>query len=164
MEQNGKQFLQSLSVLFYSLLGGQLLVGLVLYFFFPPVPEAGPDDVFQFVLPVVLVSCIGLSLLLAPKRIAMAKEAQTLEAKLLGYRSAWVMRWALVEGGTLLCLVGYFFVSGNILFLVMAGVGIVFFGTQLPPSSDRLVSDLALSSQERSRLEDPNEIVVVVRR
>jgi hypothetical protein len=70
-----------------------------------------------------------------------------LKEKIKGYQSATIIRFALLEGSALFAIVA-FILSLNMLFLIIAGVLIVYFGF-LKPTKPRTETDLKLSYEEK---------------
>jgi hypothetical protein len=163
MTQNFSQYFRALQILFFALLAGQIGVTILLYVVHtPPTVDASWAQEVTTWLPLLLVLQAGLAFFLSRKKLESARSQPTVEGKLEGYRVASILKWALLEGGTLISVV-LFFVLGNITFLYYAGMMIVLFATQFP-SRQRLVNDLDISANEQMRLDDPNAMVAQSRR
>ena len=156
MSQNFSQYFRTLQILFFSLFFGQIGIISVLYFVRQPpvVEQLLQQDFILKVLPVGLVLLMGLAFFLNRKKLETARNQATLKEKLAEYRAASIMKWAPLEGGTLICAV-LFFVNNNITYLYYAVVMLALFATRFP-SRQRLMSELDLSVNEQMTLDDPN--------
>ncbi len=156
MPQNFSQYFRALQILFFSLLFGQIGIISVLYFVRQPVvgEQLLQQDFIIKMLPVGLVLLMGIAFFLSRKKLESARNQATLKEKLAGYRAASIMKWAPVEGGTLICAV-LFFVHNNITFLYFAVAMLVLFATRFP-SRQRLINELDLNANEQMTLDDPN--------
>jgi len=76
------------------------------------------------------------------------KDEPGLSKKLADYRSALIVRWALVEGPSFFAIVSYL-LTGNYLLLGFAIILIAIF-ILIMPSSSKLDSDLELSWQDKN--------------
>jgi hypothetical protein len=161
MKQSGKEFLTSMNVFFVALLFGQVTAATVLYFL-NGTPETGAEtSIVDYLIPLISVAALALAFWLTPLRIESARSQKDLSDKLLFYRGAWIMRWALVEGVVLMNLVAYFFINPNIVFALFAGLGIAYFALLRAPGKDRVFEDLRLSSDEKDRFENEHDKVLV---
>jgi hypothetical protein len=78
------------------------------------------------------------------------KNDASFEKKLEAYRSAMIIRYALLEGPSIFSTVAYL-LSGNIIFLAFSGVMILAFLMNMP-SRNKAAQDLNLSSIEADKL------------
>lgn len=152
MQQRSNTGTRALGILFFSMLMGQVIFALLAYYMnasgtmiVAVLADNGKN---------ILVAIAGLALLLAigsfifyRKKITAAKEsAQTVQGKLDVYRSANIIRWALLEAPVLLAIIA-FMLSGNkdILF-VIAAMLLLFISTK--PSVAKAAAALSLSEEE----------------
>jgi len=152
--QNFAQYLRTLQILFYALLGGQLIIALVLWFNVRP--QQTPNTQFvAFDLAIAGIWCMAVaaSFFVGKKLIENAREKPDLPGKLGAYRVARIIRYALLEMPVLLCLVSFFFVTSNYGLLLLAAVGIALFATQMP-QRNQIVSELDLTESEQLKLDD----------
>jgi hypothetical protein len=73
------------------------------------------------------------------------------------YRTATIIRYALVEAPALIALIGYL-LSGNVFCLAVAGALVAWF-VLLVPSQQKTINELDLSGEERRQVEDPEAII-----
>lgn len=111
---------------------------------------------FSFEEPIAIVACLlaGITLFahrfFFQKLLEKIKASDTLTSKLQQYQSASIVKWGLIEGSTLLCIVGALITKNGIL-LAIAGVLVVVFYT-LKPSREQLFIDLTLSKEEKEQI------------
>lgn len=159
LPQSPQEHLKSMNILYLALLGGQLMMFVMLYFAFETPEEAGNDvsvaggfDIITIAMIFFFVSAAGMSFFLYNKR---KQEGQNLKSslmeKLTHYRSSFILRLALLEGANLTMLLIYFFVSKNMIFLILFGLGIALF-LMARPTVDRIVQDYQLSGSEQREL------------
>ena len=157
--QNFVQYFRALQVLFFALLAGQIIMATVLWFAVSP--SSAPTTEFA-ALDYIFIGLCALgaanSFFLGKKLTEIAREKPDLPSKLAAYRTARILRYALLEGPVLVCLVGFFFVTVNYFLLAAAAAGIVLFATQVP-RRDVLVSELDLTMAEQAKLDDSDEMV-----
>ncbi|MFN8355326.1 MAG: hypothetical protein U0Y10_12800 [Spirosomataceae bacterium] len=158
--RTSKQYFLTLTILFGALLFAQVILAVMAYFLvvlgsFKGDPSL--DDTFQFVVPVVVGGGIAASFLLSRFLIQSAKQKTDLSSKLLAYRSAFLIRCALLEGPSLLgCVVCM--ITGNKLYLAVVAVSIALF-VMNTPSAKRITEELELDYKETGLLNDPDAIV-----
>jgi|JI10StandDraft_1071094.scaffolds.fasta_scaffold857053_2 hypothetical protein len=158
--QNFAQYFRAIQTLFFGLLSGQVMVCAVLWFVQneqTAAPGFQEDRWLQFTITFSLF-LLGVSYFVRKNLIEKARPQETLIAKLRQYRQAILVGWALIEGATLLNAV-FFFLSGKIEFLYIAGALIALFITQIP-TKPKLINELDLNTTDQSVLDDPNAEVV----
>lgn len=160
VRQNFSQYLKSLHILYFALLAGQLICLVVFYFLPPTEGKYLPSDGLIVRIPILIAILGAAGVFLGYKRIVYARDKSSLQEKMETYRSALILRWALLEGAVLLAGI-LFFISRSYFLLGMAtaclGAFILFV-----PGRNRLMSDLDLSSSEQAMLDDPNTIVAEI--
>lgn len=162
-----KEYFQSLSILHAALLSGQVMLAAIFYFFFNAgkLPVTGQEAAGQMELYIigglVIVGVLASSQLFNT-RLQKVKKEESLSAKLAGYRSASILRYALLEAPSIAAIVVYM-LTNNLLLLVFAGMIIILF-LIYRPTKDRVVTDLELSPAEEAKLDDPNAIVTEINR
>lgn len=154
--QNFAQYLRTLQILFFGLFAAQLLV-CGLFWFVLENPDPSPalqEDRWLQALTTITLLLLGLSIYFRKKQSEKARTQETLRTKLGQYRPALVISWAIMEGATLVNAV-FFFLSGKIEFLYIAGAVIALYATNLP-SKIKTINDLQLDTNEQAELDDPN--------
>lgn len=154
-----QEFLKSLNILHLALLGGQVMIFVVLYFALDTSSESenssmvvGGIDEIAIAFMTFFVLAVGASFFLFNKRKEEGKNLKgTLMDKLSHYRSSFVLRAALLEGANLSMLLIYFFVSKNIVLLILFAIGAALF-LMIRPTASRIIEDYQLSHGEQSQL------------
>lgn len=89
------------------------------------------DRKIQMILTGIAVFNVVAALFLFKKNIEKLKNIQALNEKILKYRQASIIKFALLEFATFVAIIGYFVTLGTS-FLVLAAVLIAFFALQKP--------------------------------
>lgn len=161
LQQNFKQYFNILRILHLSLCFAVVAFGGIVYFVILPIQGAetgGNSGLYVNLSAGYMVIAISIGYWLFGKQMKTAKTAASLSDKLNAYRSANIIRWALLEGATLIPLV-FHLLSSNVILLAIAGIAFLVLGL-LHPNVMRLKVDLDLSQTELDRLDDPQDLVV----
>lgn len=145
----------TLKILHRAMLVGQFLFAAVAYylvyqaFITPQMREQ--ERLFQ-VISIVFAAAgvLGGSILFKKKLQEIRNSNNTVVEKFSAYRSASIIRWAMLEGPCIFCLVGFLLI-GNYAFMALAGVLILLFA-MTSPTGDKVASDLGISQQELDQL------------
>jgi hypothetical protein len=127
---------RALQILFMALLYGQILFvilafALVKTGIMKPVDEINSEKVYEvFFLSMAIISAL-LSFALSKKKIEDAKAIVSIKEKFAAYRSACVMKYAMIEAATLFCII-FFLLSSRMSFLIAALILIFLFMSQNP--------------------------------
>lgn len=144
-------FLKTMRIIFFALLAGQIIFIVVAFFMVKNnPPQSQSDDLFNIIVPVAVGSGLFMSSLLFKQMLAKIKNDDSFEKKLEAYRSALIIRYALLEGPSIFST-GVYLLSGNIIFLAFSGVMILAFLMNMP-SRNKATLDLNLSSIETDKL------------
>ena len=158
--QNPKEHLQQMNILFFALLAGQLMIVAFMYFFVgkQPLDNGAEMSVASGIDPILIVGCLifvaavsASFFMYNKKKVEGAQLSGTLMEKLGHYRTSFVMRAALLEGPNLVMIMLYFFVSSNMIFMVLLAIGIALF-LMIRPTADRIAEDYQLSGSEQNEL------------
>ncbi len=165
-EQTSKQYMLNLATVHGALIVGQVIfAGCAFYLNFEGGPLNDPNDdlvnTFQMLVPVAIVSGILVGRLLASKRINKAKKEAELKEKLDVYKSALIMKWALLEFPGLFALIAYL-LFGHLLFMTLFAIPIVIFVLERP-TKEKVIEDLELESKEREQFKSNDAIVAETR-
>lgn len=161
LQQNFKQYFNILRILHLSLCFAVVAFGGIVYFVILPIQGAetgGNSGLYVNLSAGYMVFAISIGYWLFGKQMKTAKTAASLSDKLNTYRSANIIRWALLEGATLVAL-AFYLLSSNVILLAIAGIAFLVLGL-LHPNVMRLKVDLDLSQTELDRLDDPQDLVV----
>jgi MFS family permease len=156
--QTSKDFFRTLQIIFLGLIIGQILFGLVSLFLnqtedWKPV-AAELKQVFIYIVPVFVIGGYLGGKMLFKRSMRAAQKKAGLSVKLSDYRSACIVRYALLEGPSMLALISYL-ITGELSFLVMAAFIIAIFLTIIP-TPQKAITDLALDLNDEQKLNNPD--------
>lgn len=106
------------------------------------------NEILLYIVPLIAVGCFSASYFLFKQRIIALKDIADLNTKIANYRSALILKWALLEGPSFFAIVAYL-LTGNYLLLCVAVVIIIIFILTMPNQA-RFESDLELSWQDKN--------------
>lgn len=101
---SAEKFFTTINILFFALIGGQTTYFVIGLFLIQPgnkVGFGGSNGVFMFITPVVVVSSIIASKFIYSKQVTNVDKKLSLENKLVSYRTANIVRLALLEGANI---------------------------------------------------------------
>ncbi|MDX1942800.1 MAG: hypothetical protein SFU99_19710 [Saprospiraceae bacterium] len=158
-----KEYLRNLTILHLGLLAGQVFFMAIIYFLFnadePPLTGAeATGQIEVYIIGLLTIACVLASSHLFRTRVRALKEENDLTAKLSGYRATSILRYALLEGPSLMAII-FYLIGNNLILLIFSAMIIVLF-LVYRPTKERLVADLELSASEQAKLNDPNAIVM----
>jgi MFS family permease len=163
--QTSKDYFRTLQIIYYALIAGQVIFGLVALFLNQMIGlDTGLNDlrnIFLFIVPIFIVCGYLASRILYKNSLKKAKSRASLIEKMSDYRAALVVRYALLEGPSFFAVVVYL-ITGDLSFLVMAGFIIAIFFT-IKPTKDRAVRDLELSPYEEQSILDPDKVIAEIK-
>ena len=105
---------------------------------------------FRYLVPVCIIGALVASHFVFRTRLEVIRSDSELSEKLNEYRITLIIRYAMLEGGTIIALVAYLVVH-NIAYLLVAVLVILYFLT-LVPSPERVIADLGLNDEEKQKL------------
>ncbi len=163
VDQTFPQYLSALTLIHAALGIGQLLFGLVSIFLIQtdePAIQSLPvsETTLQFLIPTLLLIGFIAGRLLFKNKLNSLKESDDLDVKLKTFRSASVIKYALAEGPILISIMTYL-LTHSILFLGLAGLGLITFMLDRPTKYS-IIDGLALSQKEIASIENPELILV----
>ena len=149
LQTTPKTFLRTISIIHLVLNLGLILFAAVTFFINSGrnVFNYNTNDPFVMVAPLLAIAGIAGGIFLFKKQVAIAQSKDTLKGKLALYQGALIQKYALVEGPAMFAIVAYD-LSGNLLFLIIAGLLLLYF-ISIRPTKDRLVTDLDLSYEDK---------------
>lgn len=154
-----KKYIQSLKIIFSALLMGQLGFALVMLL----VTEnkhfnmSSAGNPFLIILPIVAISAIFISQLFFKQTCNQLVKRETLKQKFLGFQIAFIVKLAIIEIAVLIGIV-VFSVDGNLFFLTIVGVMLLYFASNYPNTS-LLEQQMQLTSQESIQFNKMDEEV-----
>lgn len=117
---------KKLQLIFYALVGGQLLFAGVVFFMLQQQQEFADMPYFSILVPAAVLGGAFLGYYLSNQLRVSAAEQQTEEDQLLHYRRRVILRLALTEGGNIIALVGAL-LTGNTTFFLFFALGMTIF-------------------------------------
>lgn len=158
-----RSYFSTLTILHIALTTGQVIFGLVgftvkLISEDKPMPLS-PETlhILQYLIPGLALLSIGASQMLFSSRIKALKELSSSAAQYKGYRSACILRYALLEGPSLIALV-VFLLSYNYLFLAVPALIVLVF-IAIRPTKKALLQHLQPPYDQQMLLEDPDAVL-----
>ena len=148
-----KNFFQTLNIIFIALLSGQTIyffVGIFLIQSGNIDGFGGFNTIFMFITPVVVLSSILASKFIYSKQVAEFDKSLSLENKLVSYRTANIIKLALLEGANIfnisimIITANYFFAA---LFIII--IALFFFNR---PTKEKFIMDYEVSADDALKL------------
>ncbi len=156
-----KEYFKGIRIVHFALVAGQVFFALITLFLLQvgklDMEGQGLINVFIFILPLFVVAGIIASQVMFKIKLKEVKKKINLSEKLIDYRSALIVRYALLEGPSFFAIVVYMF-TGELMFLGMAVLIILIF-LFISPSVEKAGNDLELGQKEKQMLADPNSVV-----
>lgn len=166
IQQTSREYFRSLQIIYYVLIFGQLLFAFITIFLTYDqevgLEEKGVTDIFIYIVPIFVIGGLIGSFLLFKNRLEASKREPDLIKKMVNYRSALIIRYSFLDGPSLFAIVIYL-ISYNIFFLALSGFIIIIF-LLIKPTKERAINDLMLSPGEINTLNDPNAIVLKMKK
>ncbi|MEP2936445.1 MAG: hypothetical protein ABJM06_11440 [Gilvibacter sp.] len=141
-------FNKTLRTLHLALTAGPSFFAVVTYFIAPDqyFDYMKTDDILFFVVPIIGITAIVISAFLFAKQKRELLKKETLKEKLVGYQGASIIKYGLIEGPALLAIV-IFFKFGNLFYLIIAVLFIVYLILQRPTKA-KIEQDLQLDFEQ----------------
>jgi hypothetical protein len=108
------------------------------------------NEILIYIVPSIAIICIFSGFYIFKQRLLALKELTDINAKFTNYKSALIIRWALIEGPSFLAIVSYL-LTGNYILLGIAVTIIVIF-ILFMPNKARTEADLELSWLDENKL------------
>ena len=154
IQQQAPSNIKALTILHFSLLVGQLVFAAIAYYLHYSGVFTGIDlgDNLTIVLVIIAVNAVVLTVLaftMYKKKLDGIRNANAPTGdKLIAYRAASLIRWAMLEAPVLLAIIA-FLITGNINLLLVAGVILILFITTRPTAA-KAAAELQLSESDLS--------------
>lgn len=126
--------LQALIIIHTAMLIAQILFSVIVYYLKQNNTSDLDNDFgrkIQMIITGIAVISVVAALFLFKKNIEKLKNIKELKEKILKYRQASIIKFALLEFATFVAIIGYF-LTLNISYLILSAVLIVFFALQRP--------------------------------
>lgn len=156
-----KQYFSALQLIHMALIAGQILFAAVIVFILNGEGFMAADKGLHTILKFAAVAFMFIGLMggsfFFKLKLNYCRIRETLSEKMADYRSALIIRFALLEAPSFLSLIGYM-LTADILFLGIAGIMIVAFMVHRPTPA-KAVIDLDLIDDDEKAVMDPDAIV-----
>ena len=156
-----REYFKTLKTIYSAFLAGQVLFALVIVFLVYETMTTSFEDEFTQILLMVFaaisVGSVTTGFILFNQKMEAAQAKSWLNEKLADFRTAMLIKVALMEGPALFAIVGLL-MTANVYFFALAALLIVL---QLPgfPTKFHVIEKLRLSHDERKVIENPDGVV-----
>lgn len=151
MDNSPRAQFKTLQIIHLALTAGPAFMFGILWLNQMPEINLNPmEGALGLILPFVVLGAIVLGKLLA-KNLKSTLTKPNLANKLNNYRTAGIMRWALIEGAAMMSAIIFFFIESNVMALLSFAFGLWVLSS-LRPTVDGFATLYNLSNQERSEL------------
>src|SRR5690554_3198676 len=147
-------FLRIITIIHFVLMFGVVAFGGILYLlsYNPTLNWNETGEVFFYAVPILAVVCVLFGNILYKSRLDKLSEMSDLKNKLMGFQTASIIKYALLEGASLFSLVA-FLLTNNLLYLIIAGALVVYNIFQRP-TKERVINDLNLEGALKDQFND----------
>lgn len=156
-----KDFFSAIQIVHLALMTGVIFPGvLAFYFHYSGFEMKGGEEMnlgLIYIVPVFTVAGVFASKKVFQQKLKDCIAKPNLKEKLDNYRSALILKFALIEGSSFFALIAYFF-TGKLLYLGFAGLLLVVL-ISYRPSKEKLIIDLELNQIEKQLIYDSNAII-----
>ncbi len=160
-KMTSKEFFKSIQIIHLALITGVIILGIFAYSFhyIGIEMEGGKELNFAliYVVPVFAIAGIIASNLVFKQKLKECIARPNLKEKLNCYRSALIIKFALIEGSSFFALVA-FLLTGDLLYLGFAAILVVVFITYTP-SKEKSIVDLELNPTEKQIIFDADATI-----
>ncbi len=150
---NESKFYTSLMVIYSAILMGMVfMISIAFYIraYGQMIEEGAAWETLQFLVPLFAISCVMASFIIFKNRIFHIAENQDLTDKLKNYRTAFIMRLALLEAPMLFSSIAMILTGQEIFTLIsLILIGVCVF---IYPRKSQIADSLNLTQQEREQL------------
>jgi hypothetical protein len=157
--QNSRQYLRSLKMIHSSLLIGMIVFSIIVVVLMMTASifedDAGSvHNIMKFLVPVITVAAFFGSGIIFKKKTDMLKQASGMgfRYRMEQYRSACMVRWAILEGAVMLALIAQL-LTKNYYYTIFIFLLLIFFFLYAP-TADKIKTQLDLNSNEQAMLDD----------
>lgn len=152
-------FMNNLNRIYLILLVGMMILGSVVLFTTVAWDADMPSSEDSFLIVVPLFTFIGVVLgrMIYKRKLDGLADEHSLKSKLLGYQTALIIKFILVEAPFIIGIVAALS-SNNIFYLMIAGTLVMYFIT-LKPTRSRVKKDLNLSTKMGLQFNEKNQVL-----
>lgn len=157
---SSRTYFFTLNLVYYAQIFALIVFSAVTLVLYSPTGEATENNliqVFQFAVPIGTIVLLASGYFIFKAVVSKIEKSSHLKSKLPKYQSAVIVRAAMIEVAGFLGTIAAF-LTGEMYFIAATAL-IVIVLILLRPTVHGVVEDLSLTPEEKSKLEDPNEIV-----
>ena len=156
-----KQYFQTLTILFYALIIGQVIFMIITFFspyFFEKLILSDKEQMY-LALGVSFLCVLGFSISRAIFKNGLKRLSQkgNLIEKMYKYRNLNIAKYAISEGCSM-CAIIAAFLTGNTIFLTFSILLILLIFVD-KPSKEKAIKELYLSGEDAQKIQNPLEII-----
>jgi len=160
-KQTSQEYFKLMQIIYFALITGQIIFAIISFY----LSNTGNfdfstkelDKIFIYIVLIFVVGGFSGSTLFFRYKLSRIKNKTSLIEKMTEYRSALIIRYALLETPSFFSLIAYL-LTGNILFLGLSAIIILFFLT-IKPTKNRTIFELKLNVNERQTINNNNAII-----
>ncbi|AEM71042.1 hypothetical protein Murru_2003 [Allomuricauda ruestringensis DSM 13258] len=150
-------FLKTMSILHMGIAAAPVVLGAFFYFKTgdAALNFSNSSDIFLAIVPVVALASIFLGDLIFKKNLKSLPENATLKNKLAKFQTASIIKYGLMEGGALFCIV-VFANSQNLTYLII-GVFLICYLFLQRPTKQKIERALNLKGADKAKFDRTND-------
>lgn len=160
-KMTSKEFFRSIQIIHFALMSGVIMLGIFSFYFHYSGLEMEDGKELNsgliYVVPVFAIAGIVASNLVFKQKLNDCRAKSILKDKMTNYRSALIIKFALIEGCSFFALIAYL-LTGNLIYLGFAGLLLIVLITYWP-SKEKTIIDLELTHSEQQQIYDPVAII-----
>lgn len=143
-----KSYIKSLQIIFIAIGIGQLMLAFVFLIDQKETYFSFKEDInpLHFMAPIFAVSAILISEIFFKQSIKQLKKKELLGLKLNGFKTALIVKLAILEGAAIISVIG-FSINGNLYFMMIFGVMLAFYIIQFP-TAQKTIKALELNDED----------------
>lgn len=153
------KFISTISVIHLGLLSGIIAFGTVIYFENDDwiINYTETENIFFFIVPIMSVCGILIGNILFDAQIKRLAPKNSLSEKLIGFQTASIIRYALIEAPALLGIISSM-LSGNLFYLLISSLLAAYFYS-LKPTKDKIEQSLNFSPELKRQFDRSDQII-----
>jgi hypothetical protein len=163
--QTAKDYFKTLTLIYYSIIAVQFAFGLFAYLYTAGGGSLVPGENFRgtliYLVPVFVIGGFVGGNMFFKKRLDATKTKNGLTEKMAEYRSASIVRYALLEAPYFFSIVAYL-LTKDLLFIGFGGMIILFFLT-IKPTKEKAANELELNATEKNKINNPDAVIAEVK-
>lgn len=150
-------FLKTITIIHFALLFGIILLGGAIFLVTvnPTLNWKDTNELFYYAVPTLAIACIVAGRILYKNQLDKISKITDLRHKLMGFQTASIIKYALLEGASLFGIVAVM-QTENLFYFVIVGVLVVYNFSQRP-TKERVINDLNLDGTLKDQFNDMNK-------